>query len=162
MKRITVTVDEDVLEDVRRATGERTFSATINKVLSAAARVNRLREGLKSSVPSETRRSGRDTTNTSGMRRPRERSATPQRSGGRPARQDSVVVLIEMSIWIDDIRGALEKMVRVHRLRQAFLELEELKKEGPMIREGYLAEIRPNAYEVLEEQKKRTAAHERP
>jgi Arc/MetJ family transcription regulator len=59
------------------------------------------------------------------------------------------------------VQKALEEMVRVHRWNKALDHLEELKKDGPLIREGYLAEIRPNAYEVLEAQKKRPAAHER-
>jgi hypothetical protein len=46
MKRINVTVDEALLNEVKRATGERTSSGTINKALEEFARVNRLRKGL--------------------------------------------------------------------------------------------------------------------
>lgn len=57
------------------------------------------------------------------------------------------------------INKALAEIVRVHGLRKALRELQELKAEGPLIREGYLAEIRPNAGDVLED--KRSAALER-
>lgn len=85
MKRITVTVDEELLEDARQTMGEKTISGTVNKALAESGRSTRLRKALDA--------------------------------------------------------------------------LEELKKDGPLIVDGYLELIRPNAYSVLE--KKRAAAHER-
>ncbi|MEA2491619.1 MAG: hypothetical protein QOH21_3411 [Acidobacteriota bacterium] len=46
MKRITVTVDEALLEDAHRTTGEKTISATVNKALAEIGRGTRLRKAL--------------------------------------------------------------------------------------------------------------------
>jgi ElaB/YqjD/DUF883 family membrane-anchored ribosome-binding protein len=46
MKRITVTVDEELLEDAHRTTGEKTISATVNKALAEIGRKTRLRKAL--------------------------------------------------------------------------------------------------------------------
>jgi Bacterial antitoxin of type II TA system, VapB len=47
------------------------------------------------------------------------------------------------------INEAMKEFVRVRRLKEALAELDELAKERPIFREGYLAEIRPNAYDVI-------------
>lgn len=47
MKRMNVMVDETLLEDAVRLTGERTYSATINRALRELVRVGTLEEGLK-------------------------------------------------------------------------------------------------------------------
>jgi len=46
MKRITIVVDEDALEQARSATGQKTYSATINAALREMARMEILRDGL--------------------------------------------------------------------------------------------------------------------
>jgi hypothetical protein len=84
MKRITVTVDEELLADAHQQAGEKTYSATVNK--------------------------------------------------------------------------ALAELGRRRRLHKALDALDELAKSGPIFADGYLEQIRPNAYSVLE--KKRPAAHE--
>jgi hypothetical protein len=43
---MNIIVDEDLLEDARRYTGERTYSAAINKVLAEYVRVDTLRRGI--------------------------------------------------------------------------------------------------------------------
>ena len=46
MKRMNVILDEEVLESARRATGEKTFSATINRALREVTRMEILRDGI--------------------------------------------------------------------------------------------------------------------
>jgi Arc/MetJ family transcription regulator len=46
MKRTNVVLDEELLEKARRATGEKTYSATINKLLAEAVRVADLKRML--------------------------------------------------------------------------------------------------------------------
>lgn len=46
MKRTNVILDEELLEKARRATGEKTYSATINKLLAEAVRVADLKRML--------------------------------------------------------------------------------------------------------------------
>ncbi|HEX6100191.1 MAG TPA: type II toxin-antitoxin system VapB family antitoxin [Thermoanaerobaculia bacterium] len=43
---MNIIVDEDLLEDARRYTGERTYSGAINKVLAEYVRVDTLRRGI--------------------------------------------------------------------------------------------------------------------
>ena len=47
MKRMNVILNEEVLEEARLASGERTYSATINKALERVVKQNRSREALK-------------------------------------------------------------------------------------------------------------------
>lgn len=46
MKRTNVVLDEKLLEDARRATGERTYSATITKALEKIVKQERFRAAL--------------------------------------------------------------------------------------------------------------------
>ena len=46
MRRMNIVVDEQKLEQARRATGERTYSATIDKALEEIVRVERLDRAL--------------------------------------------------------------------------------------------------------------------
>ena len=46
MKRTNVVLDEELLEKARRVTGEKTYSATINKLLAEAVRVADLKRML--------------------------------------------------------------------------------------------------------------------
>jgi hypothetical protein len=46
MKRMNVILDEEALERERHATGERTYSATINRALIEVARIEILRDGI--------------------------------------------------------------------------------------------------------------------
>ena len=46
MKRTNVVLDEKLLEDARRATGERTYSATITKALEKVVKQERFRRTL--------------------------------------------------------------------------------------------------------------------
>lgn len=46
MKRTNVILDEELLEEARRVTGERTYSATIQKALEEIVREKRLKELL--------------------------------------------------------------------------------------------------------------------
>lgn len=45
-KRVTVTVDEQLLKDARKVTGEKTDAGAIRKALSEAVRVEKLRKAL--------------------------------------------------------------------------------------------------------------------
>lgn len=47
MKRTNVILDEELLEKARRVSGEKTYSATINKALEDLVRRDRFRESLK-------------------------------------------------------------------------------------------------------------------
>lgn len=47
MKRTNVILDEKLLEEARRVTGERTYSATITKALERVVQQTRFRESLK-------------------------------------------------------------------------------------------------------------------
>ncbi len=47
MKRTNVILDEKLLEDARRVTGERTYSATITKALEKVVKQERFRAALK-------------------------------------------------------------------------------------------------------------------
>ena len=47
MKRTNVILDEELLEDARRATGERTYSATITKALESVVKQKRFWESYK-------------------------------------------------------------------------------------------------------------------
>jgi Arc/MetJ family transcription regulator len=49
MKRITVTVDEELLARARQMTGERTSSAVIQKALEEVVRAERMRKALDDS-----------------------------------------------------------------------------------------------------------------
>lgn len=44
---MNVIVDEELLEEARRASGEKTYSGTINKALAELARLERLDRGLR-------------------------------------------------------------------------------------------------------------------
>lgn len=46
MKRMNVILDEEALERARRATGEKTYSGTINRALREVVRVEILRDGI--------------------------------------------------------------------------------------------------------------------
>jgi len=46
MKRMNVVIDEEALERARRATGEKTFSGTINRALREVTRMEILRDGI--------------------------------------------------------------------------------------------------------------------
>jgi hypothetical protein len=46
MKRMNVVIDEEALERAQKATGEKTYSGTINVALREAARMEILRDGL--------------------------------------------------------------------------------------------------------------------
>jgi hypothetical protein len=46
MKRMNVIIDEEALEHAHSATGEKTYSATINKALREVTRMEILRDGL--------------------------------------------------------------------------------------------------------------------
>jgi hypothetical protein len=46
MKRMSVVIDEEALEQAHRATGEKTYSATINTALREVTRIEILRDGL--------------------------------------------------------------------------------------------------------------------
>jgi hypothetical protein len=46
MKRMNVVIDEDALARAQKATGEKTYSATINTALREVARMEILRDGL--------------------------------------------------------------------------------------------------------------------
>ncbi|MFP5245878.1 MAG: type II toxin-antitoxin system VapB family antitoxin [Thermoanaerobaculia bacterium] len=88
MKRTNVILDEKLLDDARRVTGERTYSATIT--------------------------------------------------------------------------NALRRVVRQEEFRRALDEFQREAAKGDFFWPGYLEEIRPNAYSVLEEkEKKRVSAHEK-
>ncbi len=87
MKRTNVIVDEELLEKARRASGEKTYSATI--------------------------------------------------------------------------AVALEAMVKQKNFREALKRFEDLTAQGDFFWPGYLEEIRPNAYVVQEQKKKRVSAHEK-
>ena len=47
MKRMNVNLDEDLLEKARRVSGERTYSAAINKVLEEYIRVETVKRGIE-------------------------------------------------------------------------------------------------------------------
>ena len=47
MKRTNVVLDEKLLEDARRATGEKTYSATITKALEKVVKQERFRKALE-------------------------------------------------------------------------------------------------------------------
>jgi len=47
MKRTNVILDEELLEKARRVSGEKTYSATINKALEGMVKRNDFREALK-------------------------------------------------------------------------------------------------------------------
>jgi len=47
MKRMNVMIDEEVLEEARKASGKKTYSETINHALKEISRVSDLRAGLK-------------------------------------------------------------------------------------------------------------------
>ena len=46
MKRMNVVIDEEALERAQKATGDKTYSATINTALREVARMEILRDGL--------------------------------------------------------------------------------------------------------------------
>jgi hypothetical protein len=46
MKRMNVVIDEEALERARHATGEKTYSGTINRALREVARIEILRDGI--------------------------------------------------------------------------------------------------------------------
>jgi len=46
MKRMNVVIDEEALEAAQNATGEKTYSATINRALREVRRIEILRDGL--------------------------------------------------------------------------------------------------------------------
>jgi len=56
------------------------------------------------------------------------------------------------------ITKALQEYVRKHDLREALAEFEAEAIKGNFFWPGYLEEIRPNAYSVLEAKKKRVSA----
>lgn len=47
MKRMNVMIDETVLQEAHRITGEKNYSATINRALQELVRVNKVREGIR-------------------------------------------------------------------------------------------------------------------
>ncbi|HKO58940.1 MAG TPA: type II toxin-antitoxin system VapB family antitoxin [Thermoanaerobaculia bacterium] len=47
MKRTNVVLDEELLEQARRVTGERTYSATVNKALAELVRKAKLKESFE-------------------------------------------------------------------------------------------------------------------
>ena len=47
MKRMNVVIDETALQQAHRVTGEKTYSATINRALQELVRVDKVREGIR-------------------------------------------------------------------------------------------------------------------
>jgi hypothetical protein len=47
MKRMNVVIDEEALEQARRITGEKTYSATVNHLLNERVRTDRLMKAIR-------------------------------------------------------------------------------------------------------------------